>query len=105
MNAEKFILDIITTSGESKARSFEALKKVKDGNYEEARALMKDAREKDLVAHNAQTQLVSQSLQEGGDNELVSLLMVHAQDHYMTSQLAKDLIDVLIDVFEGRETK
>ena len=34
--------------------------------------------------------------------EPVSLLMVHAQDHYMTSQLARDLIETLIEVFETR---
>lgn len=104
MNVEKHILDIITTSGESKALAFEALKSLKTNDYEKARHIMKEAREKDLEAHKAQTQLVTQSMQEGGDKELMTLLMVHAQDHYMTSQLAKDLIEVLIDVFEERDS-
>lgn len=104
MNVEKYILDIITTSGESKSLAFEALKAVKTKDYDHARNIMKEAREKDLEAHKAQTKIVSQSMQEGGNTELVSLLMVHAQDHYMTSQLAKDLIEVLIDIFEGKET-
>ncbi|WP_368854386.1 PTS lactose/cellobiose transporter subunit IIA [Escherichia coli] len=34
---------------------------------------------------------------------MVSLLMVHAQDHYMTSQLSRDLIEKLIDIFESKE--
>ena len=33
----------------------------------------------------------------------LSLLMVHAQDHYMTSQLARDVIEALVDVFEAKE--
>mgnify|MGYP002228514905 CR=1 FL=1 len=33
----------------------------------------------------------------------INLLMVHAQDHYMTSQLARDLIETLIEVFETKE--
>jgi PTS system cellobiose-specific IIA component len=37
--------------------------------------------------------------------EPVSLLMVHAQDHYMTSQLARDLIETLITIFEAQTTK
>ena len=31
--------------------------------------------------------------------------MVHAQDHYMTSQLARDLIETLITIFEAQTTK
>ena len=33
----------------------------------------------------------------------IGLLMVHAQDHYMTSQLARDLIEEMINVFEAKE--
>ena len=36
--------------------------------------------------------------QEG--ESVVGMLMVHAQDHYMTSQLARDLIEELVEVFD-----
>lgn len=103
---EMQIMQIIASAGESKAKAFKALAKVKKSDYEGARALMEEARKIDLAAHNAQTQLIQAEL--SGDSEekpAISLLMVHAQDHYMSSQLSSDLIEALIEVFESREEK
>lgn len=103
---EMEIVKIIGAAGESKAKAFQALKKVKERDYNAARGLMEEAKEIDLEAHNAQTKLIQAEL--SGDEETkpqVSLLMVHAQDHYMSSQLSRDLIEMLIEVFESREEK
>lgn len=101
---EMQILQIISSSGESKAKAFKALDKVKEGDYQGARQLLKEAKEIDLEAHKAQTQLIQSELSQDAENRTqVSLLMVHAQDHYMTSQLTRDLIEKIIEVFESKE--
>lgn len=100
---EQRILMMISSAGESKAKAFEALKKVKESKYEEARALLKEAQEIDLEAHKVQTELIAKEMTNAEDKPEMSLLMVHAQDHYMTSQLSRDLIVELIDVFEAKE--
>lgn len=100
---EQQIVGIISAAGESKAKAFEALKKVKESKYEEARALLEEAREIDLEAHKIQTQLITAEMSGGDNKPEVGLLMVHAQDHYMTSQLARDLIEEMINVFEAKE--
>jgi cellobiose PTS system EIIA component len=103
---EMQIFQIISAAGESKTKAFEAFKKVEESDYEGARALLKEARKIDLEAHKAQTELIRRELsQESGDKLPVSLLMVHAQDHYMSSQLTRDLIEKIIDVFESKEVK
>lgn len=99
---EQEIIQIIANSGESKMKSFEALKCVKSKDFKKARELLKESRLIDLEAHNAQTKIIAQALDPEA-KDAVTLLMVHAQDHYMTSQLARDLIEVLIDVFEEKE--
>ena len=99
---EQEIIQIIANSGESKMKSFEALKCVKNKDFKKARDLLKESRLIDLEAHNAQTKIIAQALDPDA-KDAVTLLMVHAQDHYMTSQLARDLIEVLIDVFEEKE--
>ena len=99
---EQEIIQIIANSGESKMKSFEALKCVKSKDFKKARELLKESRFIDLEAHNAQTKIIAQALDPEA-KDAVTLLMVHAQDHYMTSQLARDLIEVLIDVFEEKE--
>lgn len=99
---EQEIIQIIANSGESKMKSFEALKCLKNKDFKKARELIKESRFIDLEAHNAQTKIIAQALDPDA-KDAVTLLMVHAQDHYMTSQLARDLIEALIDVFEDNE--
>ena len=103
---EMQIMQIIGSAGESKAKAFQALAKVKESDFDGARALMVEAKKIDLEAHNAQTALIQAEFSDDVANKpAVSLLTVHAQDHYMTSQLSRDLIEVLIDVFEAKEGK
>lgn len=102
---EQQIVGMISAAGDSKAKAFEALKKVKESKYDEARALLQEAREIDLEAHKIQTQLITAEMFGGENKPEVGLLMVHAQDHYMTSQLARDLIEEMINVFEAKEGK
>lgn len=102
---EQQIVGMISAAGDSKAKAFEALKKVKESKYDEARALLQEAREIDLKAHKIQTQLITAEMSGGENKPEVGLLMVHAQDHYMTSQLARDLIEEMINVFEAKEGK
>jgi PTS system cellobiose-specific IIA component len=52
------------------------------------------AKEGLIAAHKVQTELIQQ--ESSGDKLELSLLMVHAQDHLMTSMLAKDLIEKMI---------
>lgn len=100
---EQQIVGIISAAGDSKSKAFAALKAVKTKNYEEARRLMEESRDIDLAAHKIQTQLIQAEMAGGENKPEIGLLMVHAQDHYMTSQLARDLIETLIDVFEAKE--
>ncbi len=103
---EMQILQIISAAGDSKAKAFQAFEKIQESDYEGARALLKEARDIDLEAHKAQTELIRKELsQDDGEKLPVSLLMVHAQDHYMSSQLVRDLIEKIIDVFESKEVK
>lgn len=100
MGNEEDILRIISAAGESKSKAFEALKFAKNGEVEKARELLKESRALDLEAHQVQTRLIQDEFDPEKEKEPISLLMVHAQDHYMISQLARDLIESLIDIFE-----
>lgn len=100
---EQKIVGMISSAGDSKAKAFEALKMVRESRYEDAKKLLAEAREIDLAAHKIQTELITAEMSGGEDKPEIGLLMVHAQDHYMTSQLARDLIETLIEVFESKE--
>lgn len=101
---EQQIVTIISTAGESKAKAFEALRKVKTNDFNGARKLLAESREADLAAHKVQTALITAEM-SGENRPEIGLLMVHAQDHYMTAQLARDLVEEFIDIFEAKEEK
>ena len=61
---ELAIVKIISSSGESKAKAFEALKCVKTKEFNKARELIKESRHLDLEAHNMQTQWIQQEMSQ-----------------------------------------
>lgn len=104
-NNEQQIMTIIGSAGTSKGKAFAALACVREHDYDGARALLAEAKEADLQAHAAQTAIITQALSGAENADAASLLMVHAQDHYMTSQLARDLIEEIVKIFEARDAE
>ena len=95
---EEIILNIIMHSGEARSYSMEAITLAKTGNFNEARELIVKADEELGYAHNSQTSLIQG--EAANDNIEFSLLLVHAQDHLMTTMTFKDLAVELIEVYE-----
>lgn len=98
MKLEEVILSIIIHSGNAKSLSFEALQEAKKGNIEKSGKLIEDAKKEFLNAHHVQTEMLQG--EANGEKTEVSLLMVHAQDHLMSSSLAMDLIEEMIEMYQ-----
>ena len=98
MDQELIALNFISNSGTARTKAFEALHKAREGKYEEAKMLLKESEESSLLAHNAQTELLQ--AEANGDNSNYSIIMVHAQDHLMTSILAKELIEEMVTMYK-----
>ncbi|MCG8540336.1 MAG: PTS lactose/cellobiose transporter subunit IIA [Clostridia bacterium] len=98
MNIESIAMQIIINSGDARSNAFKALEHAKNGDFVGAENCLNEAKEKALDAHRAQTELLQK--EASGDNMKVTLLMVHAQDHLMTSMLAKDLISEMVDLIK-----
>lgn len=104
-NYEEEVMALIGAAGDSKDKSFRALAALKDGDVDGARKLIEEAHETDVTAHNVQTKLISAEMDPEQESAPMTLLMAHAQDHYMTSQLARDLVEQFIEVFEAQFKK
>lgn len=99
MNEQEMgIFKIISAAGDSRGSAFEALRLARKGKFDEADAKMKAAKDQSIDAHDVQTQLITAEI--NGDKTETSLLMVHAQDHLMTSILARDLIEEMIEMLK-----
>lgn len=95
---EEKIMLLIVHSGEARSCAMEAIAAAKQGKMEEAEKLIAKANAELSEAHNTQTALIQ--AEAGGEKVPMSLLMVHAQDHFMTSMTVKDLAVELIEVYK-----
>lgn len=93
---EQLIFQLIANSGSARSNIFEAFDYAQDGDFEKANELMGEAKKEILEAHKVQTSLIQREAQ--GEGVEVNILMVHAQDHLMSSILAKDLVEKMIEM-------
>lgn len=85
---------IIANSGDGRSKAFNALKKAEVGNFDEAEKLIEESSEAIGRAHDVQTKMLVD--EANGKETKFSILTIHAQDHFMTSMLANDLIKEMI---------
>lgn len=95
---EEIIMNIILNAGDARSKSLVALKRARQGEFAEAKKLLKEAGESVTLAHRSQTELIQKEV--SGEKQEVSLLMVHAQDHLMTALAIKDMVTELVDYAE-----
>lgn len=93
-------MNIIANSGDARSFAFHALEETKLGNFEEAKRLMKHSDEAATLAHKAQTELLFS--EANGDKQEINVLLIHAQDHLMTSMLAAELIKEIILLYTNK---
>lgn len=90
---ENKIFEIITHSGVARSTFYDALKSAREGDIEKARSLMKEGDQELVQAHNVQTELITADM--SGETK-ISLLLIHAQDQFMTTMSEQTLIEQMI---------
>ena len=95
---EEIIMGLIINSGQARSIAHAALKKAKQGDFAQAKKMMEQSRAALNEAHKIQTRLIGDD--QGVGKTKVSLVLVHAQDHLMTSMLARELVTELIELHE-----
>ena len=95
---EEVVMGLIINSGQARSLAYGALKMAKQGDFESAKTMMDQSRLALNEAHLVQTKLIEGDQGEG--KMKVSLVLVHAQDHLMTSMLARELVTELIELHE-----
>ena len=98
---EMISFGIIAHAGDARSYAFGALAAAKAGNFEEAEALLKQSDAAAVEAHHMQTDLLFK--EANGEKTPVDVLLVHAQDHLMTSMLAVEVIKELIEIYKNKK--
>ena len=101
MDIEVIAMELVGNAGEARSLTFEALAEAKKGNFDRAEELLEKSKEASLRAHHTQTNLICD--EAAGNKVEIGLLMVHAQDHLMTSILARELITEIIEIYKNKK--
>lgn len=98
--SEMVSMTIIANSGDARSFAFQALEEAKEGNFDVADELMKKSDQSANLAHKAQTELLF--AEANGDKQDINVLLIHSQDHLMTSMLAAELIKEIILLYKNK---
>lgn len=85
---------LISYAGDAFSSFFQAVEEARKGNIEKSDELIKQGEKQLTQAHEAQTELLAKEAQ--GNSLEYSIMLVHAQDHLMTTimyeRIAKEFI-------------
>lgn len=95
------LMQLILKSSKSTQKVMESLQLAQGGDLSGARELLELATQINIEAHNLQTSLIQAETR--GESGEVSLLAIHAQDHFMNSHLLLELADVFLHQIEEVE--
>lgn len=98
MEIEQMIFEIISSAGDARDLTYQALDKVSEYAFKEAYELIEQAEKTMNQAHNAQTKLIQAEIQ--GEKIDGGLLMIHAQDHLMTAIAEHQMAKRMLPIFE-----
>lgn len=90
--------EIVAHAGDARSSLLEAINAAEQGEFDKAEQLVEEAGESIKEAHNAQTQMLAQ--EAAGEEVEVGFIMVHGQDHLMTTLLLRDIVGHLINLYK-----
>ncbi|CQR24161.1 cellobiose-specific PTS IIA CelA [Streptococcus varani] len=91
-------MELIMHSGNGKSDAFEAIQFAKNGDFEQADAMLASAKKSLIEAHHVQTNMLTEEAR--GSKTEMTLLGVHSQDHLMTAMTFMDLAVEMIDMYK-----
>lgn len=100
---ELIAFEIISNVGMAKSLAVEALRDVREGNYDVAEEKMKEASDYLVKGHHAHTSLIQQ--EASGEKVEFSLIIMHAEDQMMAAETIKSMAEEMIEMFKQLNNK
>lgn len=92
--------EIVAYSGDARSTLLSLLKEVREGNFDNVEAKLKEADDNINLAHQSQTEILQKEAR--GDDMEMGFIFIHGQDHLMTTILLRDIIEDLVNLYKGR---
>lgn len=90
-------MEIVAYAGEARSKLLNAVKEAQKGNKEKSDSLIEEAKDSLNKAHNVHTKLLA--VEAKGEAEEMGLIMIHGQDHLMTTILLIDIVEHLCNIY------
>lgn len=94
---------IILHAGNAKSSAYEALMAVKKGEFEKFDEKYAEAKQEIRLAHKAHAELL-RKLSSADQMKEVDLLLVHAEGHLSSTDIAVDMIGEFGELYKWKET-
>lgn len=94
---EQISMELIANAGDAKMLAKQALDHAREGKFDECDELLKQADEAINKAHKVQMDLLTAMAQ--GKAVTADVLLVHAQDHLMTTMVYIDMVRELEEAY------
>lgn len=93
--------EIVAYAGEARGYLVEALHNAKNKDFNSIDELLKRSDECLNLAHKSQTEMLF--LEANGEFSDITVIMVHGQDHLMTTMLLREILENLIDIYREKK--
>jgi cellobiose PTS system EIIA component len=100
-NLEQVAFELIAYSGEARSYVIEAMQFAKKGEISKAEEAIKNAKEQIGKTHKIHADLIQQEAQ--GKKTEFSVLLLHAEDHFMTANTMIEMVDFIVDLYNKKE--
>lgn len=91
---------LILHSGNARSKIIQSLREYREGNVAEADSLLAQAEEDLKAAHSIHFNMVQK--EAAGNKAEFALLLVHAEDHLMSTLTMKELVKELLEIFKTK---
>ena len=95
---EQIVINLIVNAGSARSSAIEAIQYAKAGDIEKAEESLGNAKEAVNEAHHSQTEMIQAEIR--GEKAPLSLLMVHAQDHLMTTMTLREVALEMLELYK-----
>ncbi|MDR0125134.1 MULTISPECIES: PTS lactose/cellobiose transporter subunit IIA [Bacillus] len=99
LTEEQISFQLILHSGNARSKIIQSLKVFRNNQTEEAFELFKQAEDDLSQAHEIHFQMIQK--EAGGEKTNFSLLLMHAEDHLMSTMTMKELVGELLLIFQS----
>ncbi|KAF0818603.1 MULTISPECIES: PTS lactose/cellobiose transporter subunit IIA [unclassified Cytobacillus] len=100
LNAEQVNFMLILHSGNARSKILQALREYREDRVEKADSLLLQAEEDLKQAHGIHFKMVQK--EASGEKVDFALLLMHAEDHLMSTLTMKELVKELIELFKKK---